>query len=147
MRRIFYCLALVAVAHVNLAAQSKPARPAGHCPAVTIEHPDDMVWPGTPVTLTAKVSGGGRGAPPTFFWTVSSGEVINGQGTSTLTIDTTSMSFSDITVTVEVGGLAEECDRAASCAVHIGGCGLIRKFDEFADLDFEDEKPRLDNFA
>src|SRR5215208_108222 len=106
MRRIFYGLALVAAAHVNLAAQSKPARPAAPCPAITIEYPDEPVWPGVPVTLTAKVSGGVRGAQPTFYWTVSSGEVVTGQGTSTLVIDTTSESFTETTITVDVGGLA-----------------------------------------
>jgi hypothetical protein len=43
--------------------------------------------------------------------------------------------------------LAPECQRTASCSFTVGQTVLSRKFDEYGDIRFNDEKARLDNFA
>jgi len=79
---------------------------------------------------------------------VSAGSISSGQGTSTITVDTTGLGGQSVTATVELGGLDPSCSRTASCTTQIGkppeGC---RKVDTYGDIRFNDEKARLDNFA
>jgi hypothetical protein len=62
-------------------------------------------------------------------------------------VDTTGAGGQTITATVEVGGLAPECQRTASCSFTVNQPSIARKFDEYGDIRFNDEKARLDNFA
>jgi hypothetical protein len=51
---------------------------------------------------------------------------------------------------VDIGGLPPECQRTASCSFTVQKnveAPRCRKFDEYSDLKFNDEKARLDNFA
>jgi hypothetical protein len=100
---------------------------------------------GTPVTFTADVSGGP--GTQTYNWSVSAGTITSGQGTSTITVDTTGQGGQTITATVELGGLDPSCGRTASCTVSVKAPLLPRKFDEYGNIRFNDEKARLDNFA
>lgn len=116
------------------------------CPNVTVSCPDS-VMEGSPVTVTAKA---GPGTPPvsTYNWSVSAGTITNGQGTDTITIDTTGKGGSTITATLEVGGPDPSCTRTWSCSVPISPKpNPPRKFDEYGNIRFNDEKARLDNFA
>ena len=52
------------------------------------------------------------------------------------------------TATVELGGLDPNCGRTASCTTNIATPPAVaRKFDEYGNIRFNDEKARLDNFA
>ncbi|MDT4896333.1 MAG: hypothetical protein QOH25_1410 [Acidobacteriota bacterium] len=118
------------------------------CPTLSISCPTDQVLAGTPATVSANVSGGDPNASVTYNWTVSSGTISSGQGTPSITIDTTGLAGQNVTATVELGGLPPECDRTESCSFSVRGEDIRpRKFDEYADLKFNDEKARLDNFA
>jgi hypothetical protein len=119
------------------------------CPTISISCPTDLVTAGTPATVSVNVSGGGN-FNVTYNWTVSAGTITGGQGTPSITIDTTGQEGQNITATVELGGLPPECDRTESCSFSVQGRApdvVSRKFDEYADLRFNDEKARLDNFA
>ncbi len=118
------------------------------CPTLSISCPTDTIQAGTPATVSANVSGGDPNATITYNWTVSSGTISSGQGTPTITIDTTGLAGNSVTATVEIGGVAPECDRTESCTFQIAAPPVSpRKFDEYTDLRFNDEKARLDNFA
>jgi hypothetical protein len=119
------------------------------CPTISISCPTDLVTQGSPATVSVNVSGGGNFSV-TYNWTVSAGTISGGQGTPSITIDTTGLAGQSVTATVELGGLPPECDRTESCSFQVQGeapVPLPRKFDEYADLKFNDEKARLDNFA
>jgi hypothetical protein len=117
------------------------------CPQISISCPTDQVTAGTPATVSVNVSGGGN-FNVTYNWTVSAGTITGGQGTPSITIDTTGLAGQNVTATVELGGLPPECDRTESCSFSVAGLAPeSRKFDEYADLRFNDEKARLDNFA
>ena len=98
------------------------------------------------MTFTANVSGGGPHVTPTFNWTVSAGTISSGQGTSSITVDTTGVSGT-ITATVEVGGYDRSCSASASCTTSFPAQPVPRKIDEYGNIRFNDEKARLDNFA
>jgi hypothetical protein len=119
------------------------------CPTVNISCPTDQVQAGTPATVSVNLSGGDANASVTYNWSVSAGTISGGQGSPSITIDTTGVD-GNITATVEIGGLPPECQRTASCSFSV--LPIIRKidctkFDEYSDLKFNDEKARLDNFA
>jgi len=106
------------------------------------------VKPGTPITFTANVSGGDPNVTPTFNWTVSAGTISSGQGTSSITVDTTGLpNNSTVTATVDVGGYERSCSTSDSCSTGIAGEILPRKIDEYGNIRFNDEKARLDNYA
>jgi hypothetical protein len=114
------------------------------CPTVNVSCPDS-VQQGSPATFTANVSGGP--GTQTYNWSVSTGTITSGQGTSSITVDTAGKAGSTITATVELGGLASSCPRTASCSTAIPPSPECRKFDEYGNIRFNDEKARLDNFA
>jgi hypothetical protein len=118
------------------------------CPTVSVSCPSDLVEVGQPITFTANVSGGDPSVSITYNWTVSSGTISSGQGTPSITVDTTGLAGGgSVTATVELGGLAPECNRTASCTTPLRETAVARKFDEYGNIAFNDEKARLDNFA
>jgi hypothetical protein len=117
------------------------------CPTVSVECPSEGNQ-GTPVTFVAKYTPGTPPVSPTYNWTVSAGTITSGQGTDTITVDTANTGGQTITATVELGGLDPTCGRTASCSTPIKGPPPVsRKFDEYGNIRFNDEKARLDNFA
>jgi len=117
------------------------------CPTIEISCPTDQITAGQPATVSVNVSGGGN-FNATYNWTVSAGTISSGQGTPSITIDTTGLEGQNVTATVELGGLPPACERTRSCSFSVAGLPpQPRKFDEYADLRFNDEKARLDNFA
>jgi hypothetical protein len=118
------------------------------CPTLSISCPTGQVDQGTPATVSVNVSGGDPNASITYNWTVSAGTITSGQGTPSITIDTTGLGGNSVTATVELGGLPPECDRTESCTFQVGAPPVPpRLFDQYTDLRFNDEKARLDNFA
>ena len=115
------------------------------CPTVDVSCPDTGVA-GTPVTFTANVSGGDPNVTPTFNWTVSAGTISSGQGTGSITVDTTGVTGT-ITATVDVGGYDRTCTTSDSCTVSFPARPESRKIDEYGNIRFNDVKARLDNFA
>jgi PKD-like domain len=152
-RRLLAQLVVVAVCLFSGAATSvhASAQPQqGKCPTTRVSCPD-MVNAGEPLTMTANVSGGDPNVTPTYNWTVSAGTISSGQGTSTITVDTTSLTEnSSVTATVELGGFDRECgygSTVGSCTTSVMKKPEARKFDEYGALKPADENARLDNFA
>jgi hypothetical protein len=117
------------------------------CPTVSVSCPDTGTI-GQPVTFTANVSGGDTNVTPTFNWTVSAGTISSGQGTSSITVDTTGVAGgTTVTATVDVGGYGRECSTSSSCTVSFKTIPQARKIDEYGNIRFNDEKARLDNYA
>lgn len=119
-----------------------PPRPV--CPNVSIYCPD-VQQAGAPVTFTASVSGGTAGVTPVFNWKISAGKIISGQGTPTITVDTTGLAGQPISATVEVAGYNLECH--ATCQASVPAPINPTKFDEIGEVQRDDEKARLDVFA
>ena len=117
------------------------------CPTVRVDCPTGLTNQGTPVTFTASVEGGAPGVTATYNWSVSAGTITSGQGTPSITVDTTGLAGQTVTGTVQVGGYPPECQTTASCSAQIAAPPECRKFDEYGNIAFNDEKARLDNFA
>jgi hypothetical protein len=106
-----------------------------------------MVDAGTPATFTANFQQGTPTVSETYNWTVSAGTITSGQGTSSITVDTKGLGGQSITATVEIGGVDPSCNRTASCTTPVRQEVVPRKFDEYGNIRFNDEKARLDNYA
>lgn len=116
------------------------------CPAIEISCPTNVAID-QPITFTSKYTGGvPANVNPVYNWTVSAGTIIEGQGTSTIKVDTKGLGGETVRATLSMGGYTLEC--SADCAVAIPLPKLSsRRFDEFPDISRNDEKARLDNFA
>jgi hypothetical protein len=116
------------------------------CPQISSSCPD-AVDQGQPITFTASV---GPGTPPatSYNWTVSAGTITSGQGTTSITVSTDNIGGQSVTATLEVGGVDPSCGRTTSCTTAVRTPARPpRKFDEYGNIRFNDEKARLDNFA
>lgn len=122
--------------------------PPPPCPTVSVSCPTD-VDADQPITFTASVSGGAEGASWTYNWSVSAGTISSGQGTSTITVDTNNLGGQSVTATVSIGGADPSCTgTTASCTTSVKLPPTpARKFDEYGNIRFNDEKARLDNYA
>jgi hypothetical protein len=136
-----------ASATVTVADCSPCEPPPPPCPTVSVSCPDSVDL-GQPVTFTASVSGGPEGFAPTYNWSVSAGTITSGQGTSTITVDTAGLGGQTVTATVSIGGADPSCSNTASCSTSVKPPPPEpRRFDEYGNIRFNDEKARLDNFA
>jgi len=117
-----------------------------NCVTPSVSGPTDIVAPGTPITFSLDYSGGGD---PTYNWTVSAGTITSGEGTSSITVDTTGLTNENVTATVELGNLPRpdcSCPASASATAQVGGPRDADLFDEFGKLSNDDVKLRIDNF-
>lgn len=116
------------------------------CPNIKVSCPD-TVQVGAPITFTATVEGGAA-VTPTYNWSVSAGTITSGQGTPSITVDSTGLGGQTVTATVELGGLDPSCGKTASCSTAVTpGAAVPRLIDEYGNIRFNDEKARLDNYA
>jgi hypothetical protein len=123
------------------------------CPVVAVACPDADFGP--TLTFAASVQAA-PSAKLTFNWTVSAGTITSGQGTASITVDTSGFEPVDksgfdgqsVTATVEVGGdFPTECPNKASCSTGVSGSVRALKFAEYGNLSIADERAVLDNFA
>ena len=126
-----------------VSAQTTPA-----CGIVGIEGPS-QVEPGTTLQLKVKTTGMLHTTKPEFKWKVSAGTIVGGQGTDQISVDMVGLGGQEVTVTVELSGATLGCNGLASITTQVEppsfGCG--RAFDEYGEIEFEDEEARVDNFA
>jgi hypothetical protein len=88
------------------------------CPTVSVSCPSE-VDPKEAITFEATVSGGDPEIKRTYQWSVSSGKIISGQGTSKISVDVSDLSDASVTGTVSIGGDDPLCQTDASCSVHV----------------------------
>lgn len=138
------CVAFSSISVVVLDCPPPRAQPV--CPTVNVSCPE-AAGENAPVTFTANVSGGtpAPGVTPSFNWTISAGRITSGQGTPSITVDTTGLSGQTVRATLDIIGFGTPCP--ASCSVSIPIMNKPRKFDEYYDIARNDEKARLDNYA
>jgi len=111
-RRLFVVAAFVLVS-VTRSSTVGAWRANNDCSKLTIECPAELPESGKTYVVKLRVDGANQKL--TFKWSVSSGEIVGGQGTTAVKIHITDLS-KGITATVEVGGLPYGCENIASCS-------------------------------
>ncbi len=104
MRHVLPAFMWIAVLALATSAQAS-------CPILTIDGPDRVINVGDIATYRASLDLKGSQVTPTFRWTVSVGEIVSGQGTSTIEVRQPNAC---ITATVEVGGFEDSCPLTVS---------------------------------
>lgn len=131
-----------------------PPPPKSPCPfPVTVSAPS-QVNEGEIITYTAEVSYSGTEGL-NYKWTVtpSSAHIISGQGTPTLTVDSTGLPGQRITATLVVndGSSDEECRQTAQASTNVPAQEkriiVGHEFDTCWSCSYDDLKARLDNLA
>ncbi len=123
-------------------------RDACDCGTLTVSGPAGITNPGGSMTFTANLSGG-TATDVTYNWSVSAGTIESGQGTPSITVSTTpDMAGSNVTATVNIGGI----DPACGCTTEASEiAGVADKpdpvqTDEFGKLANDQIRGRLDTF-
>lgn len=124
--RVFVTAALLIVLSILTNAQDKTD---SNCPTVSVTGFAGIVAPGEMVTFTASVDPKGKELKLEYVWSVSSGTIVSGQGTSTIGVPQPNNSC--VTVTVKIRGLPESCPSAASETSCFDPPILAVKLDEF----------------
>jgi hypothetical protein len=118
------------------------------CPTGINVSGQDSADPGTSITFTASVAGSPTPPVSGYNWSVSAGTITSGQGTTSIAVSTANLAGQTVTATVEVAGIDPSCSRTGSSSTAIKAPPVPpRKFDEYGNIRFNDEKARLDNFA
>ena len=118
------------------------------CPTIAVSGPAGMTHPGENINVSAKVTPAIQNLK--YFWHASAGTITKDQGTSAISLATTSDdNFSEIVVRVEIEGVPNGCPQSASAKFGVSN-GI---FDVFSIEEFQwkvsrlDEGVRLDNLA
>ncbi|MEJ7714107.1 MAG: hypothetical protein WKF84_30750 [Pyrinomonadaceae bacterium] len=130
----------------------KPQEPC----VLTISAPSN-ISEGDVVTFAADVTNNGK-LPLNYSWRVSpeSARILSGQGTPTITVDSTGLGSQRVTAILNIDDRAT--DPLCACKQEAQGNTIVsapsapplitpRRFDEFPSLSFDDDKARLDNLA
>ncbi|MGH9944103.1 MAG: hypothetical protein ACRD9R_17295 [Pyrinomonadaceae bacterium] len=146
-----YCIALSYRPHripLPLAAESP-------CPYPVNLSAPSVVTEGSLVTFSADTGYAGAASALRYNWTVgpAPARIVGGDGTPTVTVDTTGMGRQRVnaTLVVDDGSNDPACRQQvrASTLVNVTPPPAVvpRRFDEFPSIAFDDDKARLDNFA
>ena len=118
------------------------------CPTVSVTGPDAITEPGGVMTFTANLSGG-SGSDYTYTWKVSQGDIIEGQGTPVIRVQTSEgMAGQNIVAMVTIGNTCSGAN-CANTAMETGGIKeripRNTERERFGPLQNDDVKARIQN--
>lgn len=123
------------------------------CPSISVAGPTSIVFYGNNAVFSANLDARDvsniNGANITYQWAVSEGEIVNGQGTSSISVRVPSESTNNnLRTTVTITGLPRGCVSEAKEVTPLSpACALPAQADEYGRQPFKDEKARLANVA
>lgn len=112
------------------------------CPTVSVDGPPDLPTKDKPEKFVVNISGKVMGKP-LFAWTISTGAIIKGHGTSEILVSRDNYE-GPLTATVEVSDLGPNCPVVyASATSEIATDPEFELFDEYDRLSWKNEQKRL----
>ncbi len=144
MKSFFVSTILVLTFCVGTFTQTSETSP---CPTISVMGPAGIPSPDEAITFTLSLSKETEKFNLKYNWTISGGEIIEGQGTQIIKIlEPKIFTGESFRATVEVIGLPKECGTVtASETLAIDICNLKRQVDEFSIPASQIDKARLDN--
>lgn len=119
------------------------------CPSVSVTGPAGITQPGEVMTFTANLNGG-SGSDYTYTWKVSQGDIIEGQGSPVIRVQTSEgMAGQNITAMVTIGNTCANGSCGEVSAMETGGIAtppISDERDRFRNLKDDDVKARIQNF-
>jgi len=116
------------------------------CPSLDVSG-GGVVEPGQTMLFTANMTGG-TAASVSYNWSVSAGRIASGQGSPSITVDTTGLENTNITATVNISNPCptSNCQTTASETGSVAGKPVPVVIDEFGVLKADDVRARIDAF-
>lgn len=105
------------MAEVSLSISRNSLLPESPCPTILVECADSITSDKNAV-FKVEVSGGPRGAPTSYRWSVEQGKIVKGQDTEKLEVETVDRAQERITARVRIGGFDPSCFTEASCTTN-----------------------------
>ena len=134
---LLFCLILIFAGFA--AAQTNPD---SDCPTFDVDSGGTNQSRET-LSFTAHIETKGKELKPKYRWTTSSGEIIDGQGTTAITVKPASGEL--VTVTLEIEGFTEGCSNIVSETGPVCSCGIAATlFNEFSIPAAQIDKAKLD---
>lgn len=149
MKKIILASISILILSLFAFGQNKEISP---CPSgLSVTGPSGLTVPGVSQTFTANVDKPGN-YPFKYEWSIRGGDIIEGQGTSSIkVVQPSELGGDNLTTTVELKGLPEHCEStSASETTVICDCAyssLVDEIPSFGSKFDNDIKARLDNFA
>jgi len=141
MRNLFISSILILFFCVVTFPQTNETSP---CPTINLSGPAGIPDADEPIVFTAALSKGAEKFNLKYVWTVSTGEIIEGQGTLALKVLQKDL-YETLTASLEIIGLSKQCVSTVSETVSICRPLNFVQVDEFSIPAFRIEKARLDN--
>ncbi|MEP6900778.1 MAG: hypothetical protein ABJA66_03450 [Actinomycetota bacterium] len=141
MKQIIFTTILVLVFSTSVFAQNDKLG----CATIEVTH-GGVVRTGEPMNFTANVTGITKDLTLEYEWKVSSGTISSGQGTPSITVDTTDLEDTNITAEIKIKGLYDNCAASASETGSVMRktpvCGM--SLDQYGKLSNNEVKARMD---
>ena len=111
------------------------------CAEVSVTGPSGLVRAGETMTFTANTSGGNVA---TYNWSVDAGTIVSGQGTPSITVQTTAGQTGNVTATLKTTGDCPDCARTVSAVGSIETPREASLIDTIGAATDDDIKARFD---
>lgn len=141
MKQIIFTIVLALVFSFSVFAQNTNSL----CAKIEVTG-GNMVNAGEPMNFTVNVTGKTKNSTLEYEWKVSAGTIASGQGTSSITVDTTGLAGMNVTAGVKIKGLYDFCSNIASEVGSVMSIPMCRcVLDEFGKLPTNEVKARIQN--
>ena len=131
MKKISFTVIFTLVFCFSIFAQTQNSV---NCPKIIVTGPLSVVPPGEAMTFTANIKDFDL-TKIEYKWTVTGTNILSGQQTSVINVDTRDILDKPITATVEIQGLPQGCNNSASeTGIIAPPHPLPTMFDEFGKL-------------
>lgn len=134
-------LLILAIALTSYAQSAESA-----CPKFSVLGPSGITQPGEDVYFTLQFEGDFNPYKVDLEWKVENGQLMEGQGTSTIRVASSKHGGEDIKAVVVLKGMREGCETEASETAPIAPLPHGQPVDTYGDLPLEMELSRLDTF-
>lgn len=119
-----------------------------YCPQVRVEGVLYVPHPTNPIEFKADVTVNSEKVRPRYSWQVSQGEIVDGPGTDRISVVVPAGSSGELVARVRLEGFSLECPVESTSGVFRTAYGLRHYlFEEFGNINCEDEAARLDSLA
>lgn len=138
--------ALFGIFFLLLGSANAQADKNTRCPTISAIAPPGLLVPGSPIKYTADIKGD-IPSSSILRWSIDKGEILEGQGTTTLVVVDRNPAAGEIniTATLEVIGLPEGCSNTVAVTYNVMFCFPPPTiFDDFAVKGATLDKARLD---
>ena len=119
-----------------------------YCPSVRIEGSPYAPPPVDAITFRVKLNVNSASVKPRYVWSVSTGDIVAGQGTESITVAVPEHAKGEVVARVRLEGFSLECPGQSTTATARPAFGVQHvRLEEFGNINYEDELARLDHLA